>query len=259
MFWRLPPVPRILTGVMLALTALAAAIDTGDYYALVSRGMIDTTRACPASLAVLVLALVGLRELKLRTDRVCRWKLELLGAGFGALTACLAILLAFGATDYRRSADCAIVLGAAVRAGGAPSLALSDRVAEGVRLYHEGHVQSIVMTGGVDPVHGLSEPRTMKRLAVEAGVPADDILLDEGGFNTRASAVNCARIMQGRDWENALLVSHGYHLLRAKTAFSRAGATVYTVPATETRMMRKAPYYVLRECVAWIYYALPLT
>ena len=156
-----------------------------------------------------------------------------------------------------RPADCAVVLGAGVRADGSPSLALSDRVAQGVRLYRERHVEALVMTGGVDPRHGQSEAAVMRRLAVEAGVPEAAVLVDEEGVDTRASARNCARILREHAWEDALLVSHDYHLLRAKTAFGRAGARVYTVPAQETRPLARAPYYLLRECVAWLYYALP--
>lgn len=254
---RLARGPRMFAVVMLGLIGLAAVLDTVSYYSLLSGGAIRTSRACPASLAVVLLVLFSLRELGRNGVRVRLWKLELCGSVAGGVAACVVALLTFGATDYRRPADCAIVLGAAVRANGSPSLALSDRVAEGIRLYHEGHVALLVMSGGVDPVHGLSEAQVMKQLAIDAGVPAAAVLLDEAGVSTRASAVNCAQLMQQRDLEDALLVSHGYHLLRAKSAFARAGVVVFTVPATETRTMRKTPYFVLRECVAWVYYAMP--
>ena len=126
-----------------------------------------------------------------------------------------------------------------------------------MRLYHEGHVQRLVMSGGVDPRHGQSEAQVMRRLAVEAGVPSAHIELDELGVNTRASAVQCSQLMLDRGWNKALLVSHGYHLLRAKGAFQRSGARVYTVPASETRRLQREPYFVLRECAAWLYYSLP--
>lgn len=241
-------------------TCAAALMDSYSYFNLVSSGALQTARALPASLVVLLLGLAGVWSLKHKSavpsGAIARL-LGLSGAGCGALALLLILLLTFGASDYQRDADCAVVLGAGVRADGTPSLSLSDRVAEGVRLYHEHRVRYLVMSGGVDPNHGQSEAQAMCRLAVEAGVPREHIVLDESGVNTRASASNCALLMREKGWNSALLVSHGYHLLRAKGAFQRAGALVYTVPATESRRLAREPYFVFRECVAWLAYALP--
>lgn len=254
------PVRRILLVVGLAI-GLAALRDALGYYRLLDAGMIQSQRALPASLLVIGLIVWGgfllVREVRPVGGR--GWFGLAVGLPAGALAALLALLLTFAATDYRRPADCAVVLGAGVYANGEPSLSLSDRVAEGVRLYHQGLVPRLVMTGGIDPGHGHSEARVMARLAAEAGVPPEDILLDEAGTNTRASARSCSMLMQEEGLESALLVSHGYHLLRAKTAFQREGLHTYTVPATETRRLAREPYFVLRECAAWAYYALPWT
>ncbi|MCB9915992.1 MAG: YdcF family protein [Planctomycetes bacterium] len=256
----LPRTARVALGGALALVTVAAALDVVAYYQLVARAAIATRLALPASAGVLLLAFAAARELA-RTDGAPRgalaWTAGLAGGATGGVAATLALVLAFGATDYRRPADCAVVLGARVHADGTPSLALADRVAEGVRLYETGLVHELVMSGGVDPGHGRSEARVMAQLAVEAGVPAEHVHLDEAGANTRASAENCARLAAEHGWRDALLVSHGYHLLRAKTAFHRAGLRTYSVPARETRPLRKGPLFVLRECVAWLYYALP--
>lgn len=245
---------------LLAALCVAALIDTNDYYQLIGSGAIRTRRALPVSLAVAALAAAGLWELAGRRGAprgALQWTLGLTGGALGGLSAALLLLLAFGATDYRRPADCAVVLGAAVRSDGTPSLSLRDRVDEAVQLYHAHHVERIVMSGGIDPNHGYSEAQVMRQRAMEAGVPAAHITLDEYGNNTRASARNCARLLEAKGWQDALLVSHDYHLLRAKTAFRREGVRVYTVPATETRPLARGPYFVLRECVAWLYYSMP--
>ena len=242
------------------LTCASSLMDSYGYFQLVNSGAIQTPRALPASLVVLLLGLAGAWSLKHKSGApsgALARLIGLTGAGCGALALLLVLLLTFGASDYRRNADCAVILGAGVRADGTPSLSLSDRVAEGVRLYHEQHVRYLVMSGGVDPNHGRSEAQVMCRLAARAGVPREHIVLDERGVNTRASASNCALLMRKRGWNSALLVSHGYHLLRARGAFQRAGALVYTVPATESRRLAREPYFVFRECVAWLAYALP--
>lgn len=256
----LPRWPRRVTGLGLALLAVGGLRDARAYFELLSVGTIDTRRALPASLAVLALLLWGgallLRAGPKRTGWWDRLALTVAIPG-GGLVALLVLLMTFAATDYRRPADCAVVLGAGVYPDGTPSLTLNDRVGEGIRLYHEGLVPRLLMTGGVDPGHGLSEPQVMRRLGIEAGVPESAIWLDEEGVNTRASARNCAARLEREGLESALLVSHGYHLLRAKAAFRREGLRTFTVPATETRRLAREPYFVVRECAAWVWYALP--
>lgn len=251
---------RWLLAALLLLFCLAAAADGLAYFSLVREGVIVTSRAVPASLAMLGLGGAAL-FVALGTGAGPRGWLEW-GAGLcagvaGGLAAMLVVMLAFGATDYRRPADCIVVLGAGVAADGTPSLSLRDRVAEGLELFEAGYAEWLVMSGGIDPDHGQSEPVAMRQLALEAGVSPERIVLDEAGKDTRASARSCAELFRERDWRRALVVSHGYHLLRAKSAFRREGVEVFTVPATETRRLVREPYYVLRECAAWLFYALP--
>ena len=257
-----PRGPRLrwLLAVLLLLFCLSAALDVLAYFTLVRVGSITTTRAIPASAAMLGLGVSGLLAARGASPGPrgwLEWSVGLLAGGAGGLAVMLAVMLSFGATDYRRPADCVVVLGAGVASDGTPSLSLRDRVAEGVELVDAGLADWLVMSGGIDPDHGQSEPRAMRLLALEAGVSPDRVVLDEAGENTRASARSCAELLRQRGWTSALVVSHGYHLLRAKSAFRREGVEVYTVPATESRRLVREPYYILRECAAWLYYALP--
>ncbi len=239
-----------------------ALFDLVGYYRLLGDGRLSSRLPLPFSACVFtVLLVVGLqlRPGTVARRSAARWSRRLLAwplRCLGALAALLALLMCFGNTDYRRPADCALVLGAGVRADGSASLALSDRVMQAVELYQQGLVGHLVMTGGIDP-RGHSEPRVMRDLACAAGVPREAILLDEAGRNTRASALNCRILMQEQGLKSALLVSHDYHLARCRAAFRREGIRCYTVPCRETRRLQKAWYYLMRECAAYIYYALP--
>ncbi len=251
---------RVALAALAVLPFEASVRDATVYYALVRSGAIHTARALPASLFVTAVLVLG-TVFAWRPMRGC-WTLARLaaagaGAGPGGLGSLVVLLLAFGNTDYRRPADCIVVLGARVYDDGTPSLALSDRVAQGVELWREGLAPALVMSGGVDAANGRSEPRTMARLAEDAGVPASAIVLDELGITTRASSESCAALARERGWSRALLVSHDYHLLRAKTSFARAGLEAYTVPAAETRPLARRHVFLLRECVAWLWYARP--
>ncbi len=153
------------------------------------------------------------------------------------------VVLAFGTTDYRRPAQAIVVFGAAVQSDGTPSLALLDRVKEGVRLYQQGWAPILVMSGGG------REPEAMKQTAVRMGVPETAIILDPDGLNTEKTLRNVP-------YRKILAVSHYYHLARIKHAATRLDLQAYTVPCRMTRRLAEEPYYVARECAAYVAYYL---
>lgn len=177
-----------------------------------------------------------------------------LGFGLFCGAAVMFHLHAFGLTDYRRPADAALVLGAKVYANGRPSEALAERVDTAVELYQRGLVKRLIMSGGIDP-NGQSEPATMRLRALAAGVPDEAIVIDEHGNNTKASVENTAVLVREHQIRSVLAVSHYHHLARIKLLATQAGLPCYTVPADEGEtMLRRTPFYVLRETAALAYY-----
>ncbi len=162
---------------------------------------------------------------------------------------------AVGATDYGRKADTAVVFGARAYRSGRPSRILYDRVMTGVRLYKTGRVKRILMTGGFSE-GAISEPQVMKRVAVQAGVPASAILIDEKGHNTAASVRNMAAIDRSSKLGAMLIVSNDHHLSRIRLACHRLDLTCTTVPARLQATPLKEPYYRVREVVGFVHYAL---
>src|SRR6185503_7842801 len=99
-----------------------------------------------------------------------------------------------GKTEYRRHADAIIVFGARAYADGRPSDALADRVRTACQLYHEGWAKKLILSGG--PGDGaIHETESMRRLAIQLGIPADAVLLDPQGLNTRATLANSKAIL----------------------------------------------------------------
>jgi len=166
----------------------------------------------------------------------------------------LAQIYCFGNTDYRRPADAIVVFGAGVYANGTPSLALYDRVLTACRLYHEGYAPLLIFSGGPG-MGAIHETDAMRRMAIEQGVPADAILLDRHGLDTRATVRNTVPIFRQRHICRVLAVSQFFHLPRIKITYLHAGFDVYTVPAAATRPMLMLPWLVTREVAAlWEYY-----
>jgi len=147
-------------------------------------------------------------------------------------------------TDARRAA---IVFGAGLRRDGTPTAVLRDRVETAVRLYQDGKVEKILMSGDNRFVE-LNEPGSMREYAIALGVPAEDIVLDYAGRRTYDTCFR-AKAIFGLD--QALLVTQQFHLPRAIYTCRSIGMDVVGVPATG-RNYRKSSiiYWELREIPA---------
>jgi uncharacterized SAM-binding protein YcdF (DUF218 family) len=248
---------RWLTTGCVGALGIVAVVNAGQFYLLLARGVVAAGIPIPLSLftgAALALVLVA----NLRSVPSGR-----LLPALAVCAACLAVfplfqMFCFGKTDYRRSADVVVVLGARAYADGRPSQALADRVRTACRLYQSGLVGKLIFSGG--PGDGaVHETDAMQRMALGLGVKADDIILDKAGFNTQATVKNTEALFSQLHASRILVVSHFYHLPRIKLAYQRDGWNVYTVPARESYLLGQLPYNMAREVAAlWVYYLRPL-
>jgi uncharacterized SAM-binding protein YcdF (DUF218 family) len=226
----------------LVLTAFAvlALVNVAEFYALRARGL--RAAALPFSLVTLAV-LLGAVARTFHDGPDGRWGWRAAGAAVASPLLVLLHLFSFGATDYARPADAIVVFGAGVTPDGRPSLALADRVRHGIRLHREGLAPLLVLSGAADEVP------VMRRLALEAGVREEALVLDPAGVNTYATLANL-RIRR------VVAVSHYYHLARIKLTASRLGIRCATAPCPMTRRLSKEPYYVAREVAAFATYYL---
>jgi uncharacterized SAM-binding protein YcdF (DUF218 family) len=115
------------------------------------------------------------------------------------------------------------------------------------------------MSGGPAP-GDLHETESMRRFAVELGVPADRIMLDKLGLNTDKTVQNTIPMFRQHGFKRVLVVSHYFHLPRIKLTYSRANQDVFTVPARQKYRLTYRTWQITREVAAlWAYYLRPLT
>jgi hypothetical protein len=112
-------------------------------------------------------------------------------------TALYVLLVADGVSDDVQTSDVGIVLGSKVNPDGVPSARLAARLDKALRLYRQGLLRSVIVSGGVGK-EGFDEAAVMQRWLVARGVPAGAILVDRHGDNTWATAVNSAALMRPR-------------------------------------------------------------
>ena len=142
-------------------------------------------------------------------------------------------------TDY----DCILVLGAGVRADGTPSPMLYDRVTVAVQLY-EATGAPLLMSG--DHTGDYNEVAVMKALAVEMGVPSEDVFLDHEGYSTYESLYRARYMFSAR---RVIIVTQEYHLHRALYIARELDMTATGVSAN-LRPYRLQKKYNTREHLA---------
>ncbi len=253
---RLTHIRAILIPLIAVLLATVAG-NTIGYYRLLARHVIRSSAPVPFSMLVglaLLLVLLGCRwEQQVRYSPRAHRAMLLVFLGCLVLLP-LAQIACFGTTDYRRPADAIVVFGAQAHADGTPSRPLAERVATACRLYRAGYAPLLVFSGG--PGDGsVSEPQTMRRMALALGVPDRAILTDECGLNTRLTVQHTCPIFAYRRLTRIIAVSHFYHLPRIKMTYQRAGWNVYTVPAEQHHPHAGDVFPTFREVAGlWVYY-----
>jgi vancomycin permeability regulator SanA len=140
-------------------------------------------------------------------------------------------------------APAALVLGAGVYPGGAPSQVLIARVELAAELFQAGKVKRIVLSGG------QQEAEAMSSLAIDYGVAEEALIVDPAGSGTFTS---CYRTYVEYHLNRVIVITQRFHLSRAIFTCSGLGIDTVGVPA-------KDPYSSLRAQAAWYLREIPAT
>jgi SanA protein len=141
----------------------------------------------------------------------------------------------------------AIVFGAGLSRSGGVSAVLRDRVETAVRLYQDGRVEKILMSGD-NRFENYNEPGAMREYALELGIPDEDIVLDFAGRRTYDTCYRARHIFGIRQ---AIVVTQSFHIPRALYLCNHLGVESAGVPADVRRYGRRSyAYWNLRETAA---------
>ena len=110
-------------------------------------------------------------------------------------------------TDTQEQAESGV--GESGRAGGGAQ----ERLKQAIDLYRAGHARYLVFSSGF--VYSFHEADAMRALAVDQGVPASVIVLEERSTNTFQNVQYVDEILRDHHWQKILLVSSPYHMRRA--------------------------------------------
>ena len=142
--------------------------------------------------------------------------------------------------------DCILVLGCGVDAQGRPKPMLHDRMTVAVELYEKGWADRLLLSGD-NSGPAYNEVGAMETFALDPGVPAEALLLDNEGFNTDASIRRAKEVF---GMERVVIVTQEYHLFRALFLAESYGLEASGVSATLRTYGPKQAIWSLREVLA---------
>lgn len=185
-----------------------------------------------------------------RLGLILRWLLIVgaLWSAFGGVL--MGYIYSYGQVDRAQKADVIVVLGSGLIRGYQIGPSLYLRTRHSARLYHQGYALYVLCTGGQGPREKRSEASACaEALHYEFGVPKSAILLEELSRSTEENAIESQKVMAQQGFNSALVVTQGYHILRAEYLFKRYGITASFSPVPDDPYNRTSA--LVREVVAW--------
>ena len=113
-----------------------------------------------------------------------------------------------------------------------------SRAREAINLYKSGWAPKLIFSGAAQDKTGPSNAEAMRDIAIDAGVPHDDIITEDEGETTKQNAENTLNIFLRHKTQSIILVTSGYHQRRASLEFNKLGegqVSVRNHPVAEDR------------------------
>jgi vancomycin permeability regulator SanA len=144
-----------------------------------------------------------------------------------------------------------LVLGAGLKAKGAPSDILEDRILTAIELYKNNRIGKFIMSGDNSSVDH-NEVEAMKQFALAQGLPEEAIILDPAGLSTYNS---CERVKSNFGLSKVIVITQKYHLRRALYLCNEQGVEASGVPARDRGYFKQIKYSfreLLASVQAWL-------
>ena len=182
----------------------------------------------------------------------------------GILLISLYLIVAFDLSrhvydDTPKPSDVILVLGARAHITAAYNPCLVSRMMHAVELYNDKLASTILVSGGTDKEDNVNEAETMKKMAVEMGVPAEHILLEPKSTSTYENLFFSQKIMRANNLHSVIIVTEPFHSPRVELVAQKIGLDFTTSPAIKNSCWLPGKYlspYFLKEPFAVLLYKL---
>jgi uncharacterized SAM-binding protein YcdF (DUF218 family) len=143
-------------------------------------------------------------------------------------------IYSFSTASSDARADAAVVLGAAVWTAKV-SPVFRERINHGIDLYRSGKVRKIIFTGGQGNPGEPTESSAARQYALERGIPASDILIEEKSHTTYENILYAKQLADSHGIKKVLIVSDPLHMKRAVAMATDVGLAAEPSPTPSTR------------------------
>ena len=145
------------------------------------------------------------------------------------------------------------MLGAGLRRDGRPGWALTRRSLHAAKLWRRDIAPFIICSGGQAESFPRSEAAACREVLLRDGVSGGAILLEEESRSTEENASFSRRIIDQMGFEEVVLVSDSYHMLRANWLFAMQGVSASNSPVPAERIPNRMSYVLslVREFLAF--------
>lgn len=111
---------------------------------------------------------------------------------------------------------------------------LVARVNHAIALYKDHYAPKILMSGGADKEDNVNEAESMKKIAIEAGIPSEDILIENKSTSTYENFAFAKKILQKTHLNSVIIVTDPYHNARAELIAKKQKFAYSLSPAVES-------------------------
>jgi uncharacterized SAM-binding protein YcdF (DUF218 family)/glycosyltransferase involved in cell wall biosynthesis len=125
-------------------------------------------------------------------------------------------------------ADAIVVFAGGVGESGKAGGGYQERMKQAIDLYKAGYTKYLVLSSGF--VYSFREAEVMRALAVDNGVPASAIVLEQRAASTYQNVTFVDAILKDHHWTRILLVSSPYHMRRALLTWRKQAPDVTVTP-----------------------------
>ncbi len=164
-------------------------------------------------------------------------------------------IFTFAAEDHNRSADAAVILGAAVWHS-SPSDVFRERIEHGINLHCQGRARYLIFTGSVGKQDYFAESEIGRDISIRNGVAPGFVLTEMRSTSTFENLNEAFHLMQLHNLDTASIVSNELHLWRALRYAEDIGINAFPEPTPTSKYvsLKTRLTFALRETAAYAVY-----
>lgn len=91
-----------------------------------------------------------------------------------------------------------------------------------IKLYDEGYSNTLLFTGGKNPIVNEKEAYVMRKEAIRLKVPSKNIIVENKSISTYENAIFTKKILMDHNFKSAIIVTSNYHMRRSSLVFNKA-------------------------------------